>query len=402
MPAKHNDIVIVGAGLSGLVTLRSLIESSSSSRIRNVHVVEAREKVGGRLQGSPNGGIDLGASWTWASDTGLRKLLRDLSINTVDQPWIGKVVQVSGTGTTKREAKFGESPCGPGGQRIQGGAHSIPTKLLEYINDLRSSNKIKWHMGASVTAIGSDLRTSVAVAPDEEDVVEVELSSGETLEALAVVLAVPPAAISKIEFLPELPPSRLMSLETTKTWMSDILKFAVIYNDRFWVEEGLSGFGTFEVSKIVECSWDATDGSTFSISGFARPTSILARGDAEEIKSAIISDLSRCYGEKASSPSSIHFIDWSYANFNVDQIQAQENHNQHLNYGSKELRSAFNRRVIFSGTESEDAAGTVPHFEWHSSLRSRSHNFAHPSRGSLRSSPPRAHGRSSTRWGSFS
>jgi monoamine oxidase len=83
----------------------------------------------------------------------------------------------------------------------------------------------------------------------------------------------------------------------------------------------------------------------------------LARGDAEEIKSAIISDLSRCYGEKASSPSSIHFIDWSYANFNVDQIQAQENHNQHLNYGSKELRSAFNRRVIFSGTESEEAQG---------------------------------------------
>ena len=317
--------------------------------------MEAREKVGGRLTGG--GGIDLGASWTWQSDSGLRKLLRELSINTIEQPWEGKVVTVSGAGNVKREARFGESPCGPGGQRIQGGAHSIPTKILALINDLRASNKIKWHFGTSVSAIASDLRTSVAVAPDEDDAVEIELSSGETLEALAVILAMPPAAISKIEFLPPLPAPRLQFLESTKTWMSDILKFAVIFEDKFWTKEGLSGFGAFQTSKIVECTWDASDEETCSISGFARPVSVSMRGDDEAIKSAIVYDLKSCFGERASSPSSIHFVDWSYSNFNIDQVQSQESLNQHLNYGNKHLRDAFNSRVIFSGTESEDEAG---------------------------------------------
>jgi len=344
---KGFDIVIVGAGLSGLVALKQLIDSPSSARIREVHLIEASEKAGGRLRSIPGGTIDLGASWSWQSDNALRKLLRDLSINTLDQPWEGNVVTVNAAGSVmKREARYGESPCGAGGQRMAGGASQLPAKLLEYIGDLRASNKVKYSYGTSITAIG-------AGGVEEEDVVEVELSNGETLTASAVIMACPPAAIAKIEFLPSLPPLRKHFMEATKTWMVDILKFVAVYPTKFWKDEGLSGFGILQQSHLVETTWDASDGGVCAISGFARPT---ARGNSDAIKANIVADLTKCFGEGASSPSDVSFIDWSYSNFNVDQA-FDEKLSQHLDYGHNHLRNPFDRRVVFAGTESEKEAG---------------------------------------------
>jgi hypothetical protein len=46
----------------------------------------------------------LGGTWSWSTDKALRKLARDLDIDTLEQPWQGKVCGSSGA---QREAKFG-------------------------------------------------------------------------------------------------------------------------------------------------------------------------------------------------------------------------------------------------------------------------------------------------------
>ena len=55
------DVVIVGAGVSGLVCAERLLRSSPGLAVT---VLEARDRVGGRLL-STDAGVDLGGSWSW-------------------------------------------------------------------------------------------------------------------------------------------------------------------------------------------------------------------------------------------------------------------------------------------------------------------------------------------------
>ena len=55
------DVVVIGAGISGLAVADQLIRAGIS-----VTVLEARDRVGGRLLGSP---FDLGASWFWPRES---------------------------------------------------------------------------------------------------------------------------------------------------------------------------------------------------------------------------------------------------------------------------------------------------------------------------------------------
>ena len=55
------DVVIVGAGVSGLICAERLIQRSPGLAVA---VLEARDRIGGRLH-STDTGVDLGGSWTW-------------------------------------------------------------------------------------------------------------------------------------------------------------------------------------------------------------------------------------------------------------------------------------------------------------------------------------------------
>src|SRR3979411_3525441 len=74
---RRVDAIIVGAGMAGLAAARTLRRSG-----KKVVVLEARDRVGGRVKAGKLAGhtIDLGGMWVGPSQTRLLELLRDYPI----------------------------------------------------------------------------------------------------------------------------------------------------------------------------------------------------------------------------------------------------------------------------------------------------------------------------------
>lgn len=82
------DVVVVGAGLSGLTAARALADAG-----RDVVVLEARERVGGRVLSASLGGgvvVDLGAQFVGADHVRVQRLAMELGVETFPQPVAGR------------------------------------------------------------------------------------------------------------------------------------------------------------------------------------------------------------------------------------------------------------------------------------------------------------------------
>jgi monoamine oxidase len=214
-------IIVIGAGVAGLTAAWRLQQAG-----RQVRVLEAQDRAGGRLLTTPDG-HDLGASWVWDSEVHVHRLLPELGLSTFTTPDSG--VDLYDDGERMHRGRLPRSTVAE--RRIAGGMGALMRALVDRVSDL--------HLGVAVDRI----------TVDDGLVVYAE---GAMHRADHVIAAVPPAVLARTVEIPALAPERRDAWLATPTWMSDMAKVVATYPRPFWRESGLSGRAASRVGPLVE------------------------------------------------------------------------------------------------------------------------------------------------------
>jgi len=287
-------ILIVGAGVSGLVAAHRLTAAG-----RAVRVLEARDRVGGRtraVSARPAGpAVDLGATWGWQHHPRLLALARELSVSLFEQFSAGAIAYEAG-GTVYRLAQ----PSGSAGYlRFAGGAAALAQALAAAL----PSGCLQ--LDTQVTQIEATPTGVVLTATHQ--------GQQQWHQGAAVVVALPPRlSAHTLTFEPPLPPAVVAAQQATPTWMSHAMKSVLVYEQPFWRAAGWAGFAVSQPGPLVEIH-DASpaDGQPGVLFGFFAAPHPLRATDAAARQTAVVAQLTRLFGPAAAYPQAYHEFDWT-------------------------------------------------------------------------------------------
>lgn len=280
-PGVDADVVVVGAGIGGLAAARALVATG-----RSVRVIEARDRVGGRLDAID--GYDLGATWFWPGESRVSALVADLGLTPFEQYLDGNGRYQDASGT---QALSG-NPIDVMSYRIAGGAASLGSAIASSLPE----GALTLH--AAVTAVAQDSASGLLT---------VTTPSGELL-AHHVVLAIPPALAAGIVFSPHLSPAMEGLMRSTPVWMGAMTKVVAVYDAAFWRPRGWSGSAISHLGPLREIhDMSGPGGQRAALFGFAPPS---AHGSPVVSAAAAVDQLVAIFGREAASPSHVHLRDW--------------------------------------------------------------------------------------------
>lgn len=330
------DVLIVGAGLSGLALARDLERIGVDYR-----VVEARDRVGGRIKSvrtaasrTPSASYDLGPAWIWPGQPRIARLAREFGVDIFEQHADGTLVFQDASGAIRRDVALATMA---GALRLQGGVASLAEKMAAAMphDRLRLSAPLR-----SLAGLADGLAATI---------------DGESTPLLArrAVLAVPPRlAAARIAFAPALSPSERNALMAIPTWMAGHAKVVAIYDCPFWRKVGLSGDGISHRGPLAEIHdaspAQAREGALF---GFVGLSAAARRRPDFDLTAACIRQLTAMFGAPAASPLDVLVEDWAIDPWTTTDAD-QEALTSHPAYGlPPHLARLWGGRLTFASTE---------------------------------------------------
>ncbi len=323
------DAVVVGAGVAGLTVARALTEAG-----RRIVVLEARDRVGGRLRSVAveAGVVDVGATWYWASEPRVCALVAELGLACHDQYIVGDALYQDPRGVHRLE-----------GNPIEGPALRLTAGMEELARAMART------LPAGTVRLGCPVTRVRSVA--EGLLVEFE---GGARRAVQVVLAHAPAlAVALIEFEPGLPDELLRIASNTPVWMGAMTKVVVCYERAFWKERGLAGAVMSHVGPMMEIhDMSGAAGTRPALFGFVPPTH---PGSPPVTRDQILAQLRLLFGIDAPAPTEVVIRDWRAERYTspdgVEALQAYETFG-HPTYARAELEG----RLHWASTETAHVA----------------------------------------------
>lgn len=287
MGILYHPIVIAGGGLSGLYAARLLAQAGADFLL-----LEARERLGGRILSVTDDGFDLGPAWFWPDmQPMVTGLMEELGLAAFPQFSDGDVIIERPQQPVQRFAGFGQMASS---FRIAGGTGALVTALAKAL----PQDRIR--LGAAVTS-----------ARLQDDGVVLSLGNGESIRAGCVLFALPPRLIERtIAFTPE-PQTRAL-WRASATWMAPHAKFVGVYEKPFWRDGGLSGTAQSMVGPMVEIHDASAMAGRAALFGFIGvPAEYRQKIGEDELKAHCLAQFTRLFGPEAAKPVATFLKDWS-------------------------------------------------------------------------------------------
>ena len=231
MKEKSSDIIIIGAGLTGLAITYYLRHSNL-----NIKIIEARDRIGGRIytkRAVDSPPIEMGATWLGKAHTQLLALLKELDIDIFDQKFGDTAIYEPISTSPPQLVRL--PPNNDPSYRIKGGTDLLMHALASHFD----SDKL--HLEQEVQYIQREGEELIVKTQDQE------------FRGDIVITTLPPHLfVNKIKVSPALPSELIEIANSTHTWMGESIKIALSFEEAFWEEVSLSGTIFSSVGPIPE------------------------------------------------------------------------------------------------------------------------------------------------------
>ncbi len=327
---QQTDVLIVGAGLAGLALADRLARGG-----RSFQLWEARSRTGGRIltQVGTGAAFDMGPAWYWPGQPRIAALVDRFGLRPFAQHATGALTFEDAAGDVQRGRGFASMD---GSFRVAGGLSALTDALTGVLPEGAVT------LGRALSGLTRDAGRGRIVAQAQD---------GARLEAVHVVLALPPRLVAGLTFAPALSDGETRAMAQIPTWMAGQAKAVAVYGTPFWRDAGLSGDAMSRRGPLAEIH-DASPASGLkgALFGFVGVPPA-ARRDEDALRAAILAQLERLFGPEAAHPQALHIKDWAQDPFTATQADQQPLF-AHPRYGLPPvLDGLWDGRLILAGTE---------------------------------------------------